>query len=229
MKPLISVIIPTYERSVLLQRALQSAINQTYPNLEIIVIGDGDPTLEATKKLCPFEGIKWINTKKNYGPGGAIPRNFGIMASTGEYISYLDSDNMWKPNHVQSLYEAISKTPMATWAMSSMEVEGVDFGFTECKHGQIDTSCLMHHRNLIAEYGLWKPRADANNPPFDAVYWHDFEIAQRWYLGGEPYVATCLATVDYNAKDSGQYEYLMKVRDEILAKQNHCSHEKCNG
>ena len=94
MNKLVSVIIPTYNRGHLVERAVNSALKQTYQHLEVIVVDDGstDNTKDVMKRL-ENERVKYIREEKNHGACHA--RNLGIQASQGEYISFLDSDDYW--------------------------------------------------------------------------------------------------------------------------------------
>lgn len=90
--PKVSVIIPTYNRANYVVEAIESVFNQTYRNMETIVIDDGstDDTQEKISQLR--DRIKYIY-QDNRGP--AIARNWGIRASQGEFIAFLDSDDVW--------------------------------------------------------------------------------------------------------------------------------------
>lgn len=199
--PLVSVVIPTYKRKDLLYRAMQSALHQDYPNLEVVIVGDKCPNLAKVIEgmgESKLPRVRMFNLQKNYGAGGAVPRNHAIGAAGGTLIAYLDDDNAWKPNHVSSLYEALRSTD-STYAFSSMEVNGTDLGFSEPKKGGIDTSCVLHKKMLIGKYGGWKDRTEAN-------YFHDWEFISRW--AAERWAATKLPTLIYNAETCGQQEFL---------------------
>ncbi len=199
--PLISVVIPTYKRIELLNRAMMSALTQYYGNIEIIVVGDDCPDLAEMIPLgSPPPNVRLFNLPKNHGAGGAVPRNHAIMAAGGQLIAYLDDDNVWKPEHLSTLYEALREHG-ASFAFSSMEVNGTDLGFSEPKQGGIDTSCILHKKSLIAKYGEWKDRTEAN-------YFHDWEFVSRWVKGGERWVATKRPTLIYNAETCGQKDFL---------------------
>jgi glycosyltransferase involved in cell wall biosynthesis len=90
-KPLVSVIIPTYNRADLLNRAIKSVLNQTYTNYEIIII-DNHST-DHTKEIISKYNVKFIEINNS----GIIAksRNLGIKNSSGEYIAFLDSDDWW--------------------------------------------------------------------------------------------------------------------------------------
>ena len=100
--PTVSVIIPTYNRAHLVGRAIQSVLNQTYQDFEVIVVDDGstDNTEEIIKEFQKKdERIKYIKHEKN--KGGSAARNTGIKAARGAYIAFLDSDDEWLPEKLK--------------------------------------------------------------------------------------------------------------------------------
>ena len=99
-KPLISVIIPTYNREKLIERAVRSVLNQSYSNLEVIVVDDGstDQT-EAIVKGILDERVHFYKMLENEGAGHA--RNEGVKLSNGEIIAFHDSDDEWRPEKLQ--------------------------------------------------------------------------------------------------------------------------------
>ncbi len=103
----VSVIIPTYKRSDFLQRAIDSVLNQSYDNIEIIVVDDNNPnseyrfrTEEKMKKYVSFNNIIYIKNKRNMG--GALARNEGLIKSSGDYITFLDDDDVYLPDKINS-------------------------------------------------------------------------------------------------------------------------------
>lgn len=106
-KPLISVIVPIYKVENYLNCCINSIINQTYKNLEIILIDDGSP--DNCGKICDDFKKEDIRIKviheKNNGIGSA--RNKGLNICNGEYISFVDSDDYIMPNLIESLYDEI--------------------------------------------------------------------------------------------------------------------------
>ncbi len=97
--PLVSVVIPTYNRSDTILRALRSVSNQTFQDFELIVVDDGsnDNTVELIKDFDPR--LKIIMQKNQ---GVSIARNNGIKASRGKYIALLDSDDEWDPIYLEA-------------------------------------------------------------------------------------------------------------------------------
>ncbi len=96
--PRVSVIIPTYNRADYICETVDSVLNQTYKDFEIVVIDDGS-TDNTKEKLSIFGSkIKLINQKNSER---AVSRNNGVKNSTGEYIAFLDSDDKWKENKLE--------------------------------------------------------------------------------------------------------------------------------
>ena len=104
--PLVSVIVPTYNRPDMLAEALQSILDQTYPNIEIIVVNDaGQDVSGVVAKLNSSNKINYIAHDRNQGLAAA--RNMGIHASKGSYIAYLDDDDIYFPEHVATLVDRL--------------------------------------------------------------------------------------------------------------------------
>jgi len=98
-----SIIIPTYNRALLLDKCLQSLVKQTFKDFEVIVCDDGstDNTKEITDKYINILNIKYI-WEQNWG-GPARPRNRGISVTQGEWICFLDSDDLFYPDKLKIL------------------------------------------------------------------------------------------------------------------------------
>ena len=99
---LVSVIIPYFKKLKFIEATLDSVISQTYKKLEIIIIYDDDDNrdLKYIEKLKKKDKrIKVIVNKKSLGAG--LSRNLGIKKSKGEFIGFIDSDDLWKPNKIK--------------------------------------------------------------------------------------------------------------------------------
>jgi glycosyltransferase involved in cell wall biosynthesis len=111
MDELVSIIIPTYQSERFISDAIDSVLAQTFKDYEIIIIDDGstDHTQEVLKKYSDLENIKLI-WQSNQGPAAA--RNFGIKKSSGEYIAFLDADDIWLPNKLERQIHFLEKHPL---------------------------------------------------------------------------------------------------------------------
>lgn len=105
-KDLVSVIIPTYKGAKALSRAIDSVLNQTYKNLEIIIVDDNvsssDERIETeavVSKYKEYRNIHYIKHEKNMN--GAAARNTGISYANGEYICFLDDDDLYLPTRIE--------------------------------------------------------------------------------------------------------------------------------
>ena len=120
---LVSVIIPAYNAGKYIELAIKSVLNQSYTNIEIIVVNDGstDNTLEI---LSQFSEVKTIST---INKGVSLARNVGIDASKGEYIFFLDADDELKCNAIEILLQVCKKNNAdicGAFAFSTHKKEG---------------------------------------------------------------------------------------------------------
>jgi len=107
--PYFSVIIPTYNRADFIGQTLQSVLNQDYGELEVIVVDDGSlDNTAAVLQTFIDPRLRYI-PKENAERGAA--RNYGLARARGEYVLFLDSDDLLHPNHLQTLRTAIEATP----------------------------------------------------------------------------------------------------------------------
>ncbi len=105
-RPLVSIIIPVYNREKMAPDAVESALNQSYPNIQVVVVDDAstDRTHEKLQSFVP--SIILIRQPRNRGQSAA--RNRGLSISTGHYILFLDSDDVLLPDAVEILWKALS-------------------------------------------------------------------------------------------------------------------------
>ena len=110
MKIKISVIIPFYDNFKLLKRAIYSVQSQSFKNYELIIIYDNPEDKENIKLLKEFvknKKIKVLINNKNLGAG--LSRNKGIRKAKGEFVAFLDSDDVWKKNKLRIQYDYMKK------------------------------------------------------------------------------------------------------------------------
>ena len=106
-----SVIISVYNKSKTIQDTLQSALNQTFIDFEIIIIDDGSKD-ESASVIATFNDAR-INYFYQENAGVSVARNSGIKKSAGKIIAFLDADDHWYPNHLQVLHDLIQQNPDA--------------------------------------------------------------------------------------------------------------------
>lgn len=114
--PLVSIIIPVYNGANYLAQAIDSALSQTYHNVEVIVVNDGSTDNGATEQvaLSYKEKIKYY-PKENGGVSSAL--NFGIDKMSGDYFSWLSHDDLYKPEKIELSLQAIENEPDGTIAI----------------------------------------------------------------------------------------------------------------
>lgn len=109
---LVSIIIPTYKRATMLHRAIASTLEQTYSNIEVLVVSDNEPddefTAKAKETVESFNDprLRLITQEKHIN--GAVARNVGIRASKGEYISFLDDDDYFDKDKIEKQVALLS-------------------------------------------------------------------------------------------------------------------------
>jgi glycosyltransferase involved in cell wall biosynthesis len=114
--PLISVVIPVFNGEKTIKETIDSVLKQTFTDFELIVINDGsqDLTVEVVEKIQDSR----IQVYSYQNAGLAASRNRGIDRSTGEYIAFIDADDMWTPDKLEAQFNALKSHPEAAVAYS---------------------------------------------------------------------------------------------------------------
>ena len=177
---LVSVIIPNYNYAEFLQQAIESVLNQDYPNIEIIVVDDGsvDESCQIVKKYQ--EKVKLIQIENS---GAPVARNFGLINSTGFYIAYLDSDDYWERAKIskQVLRIVESNTDLVYCKMKILDVSSKTYTSSkERREGDFSQEFILHpaqtpfapstvlmKRDLVAKVGLWDSAFKSPAEDFD--------------------------------------------------------------
>lgn len=138
---LISIIIPLYNKENYIEKTLQSAINQSYKNIEIIIINDGttDNSIFICERVASnFRNIRILNQGNR---GVSVSRNRGIMEARGSYISFLDADDLLDKDFISKLYSAIG------------EANAIYCNHYYIKRGKLKKK-IMHYRNgdILSHY-----------------------------------------------------------------------------
>ena len=116
---MVSVILPTYNRAELLPRSIQSVLNQTYDDFELIVVDDGseDDTASVMKRFSD-ERIRYLRLSRNLGVSGA--QNAGLAEACGACLAFQGSDDEWHNEKLERQLHALESHPEATVAYSDM-------------------------------------------------------------------------------------------------------------
>jgi glycosyltransferase involved in cell wall biosynthesis len=125
--PKVSVVIPVHNRADLVREAIDSVLDQTYNDFEIVVIDDGS-TDESPAVLQSYGGKIRVLSQSNSGQG--LARNAGIIASAGVYIAFLDSDDVWESLKLEKQIFALEASG-AKWAYTDA------YKFTECRENVV--------------------------------------------------------------------------------------------
>lgn len=187
MKSKILVCMPTYHSPIeWIERAVNSLLIQTHEDFECFIVKDGCKKddlncgiCQQTKKFCKNIQDKRFNffmLPAHCGGAGWGPRNFAVDNSKNELIAYLDDDNWYEPNHLESLYR-LFKDPDLELAYTGTRLYDSNLNILGCrvhpfapKQGYIDTSEMMHKRYLVEKYAKWRFVTKGN----------DWDVVSRW-------------------------------------------------
>lgn len=185
---MISVIIPTYNRSHTILRSVNSVLNQTYKDIEILIIDDGstDNTQELIKQIKDSR-IRYICQQANSGV--AIARNTGVNLALGEWIAFQDSDDEWFPEKLEKQISYASKHPeynLIYCSFRNHNSDGSNFQFphTPYRHkmeGNLYTS-LLEYNTIDAPTIFVKRKEFLSVGGFDSTYssLEDWEFVIRF-------------------------------------------------
>lgn len=186
MQPLVSVIIPTYNQATYLPLALDSVLQQTYSHLEIIIIDDGstDDTSQIGKIYRQKEArIRWVE-QPNQGPSTA--RNLGVAEANGDFICFLDSDDLMHPQRIEKQHQTFQEDPSIDIVYTALQVIDSNNHVTGEMHSedypQKDFLALMLFRNLIHTSSTMMGKSRCFKEfLFDGTFKHaeDYELSLR--------------------------------------------------
>ncbi|MBI1937934.1 MAG: glycosyltransferase family 2 protein [Ignavibacteriales bacterium] len=174
--PIVSVIMTTFNRAGLIERAIRSVINQSVKEWELIIVDDGstDETFSvADKFISDHDNIRYLKHSNRRTP---LTLNAGIAASAGEYITFLDSDDEYKPEHLHLRIDFMKRNPEVDLIHGGVEVIGYPFvkdkndltkeiHISECAVG----GTFFAKRNLFFELSGFQ----------DLKYSHDSDFFER--------------------------------------------------
>ena len=229
--PLVSVIVPTYNRPDQFIAAAESILAQTYRNLEIVVVNDGGIDIEPTvSSLNRRHSITYVKHAENRGLAAA--RNTGIKVARGKYIAYLDDDDLFYPRHVETLvralesgehkvaytdaYRAHQDKKNGRYVVTKRDVPySFDFDYDRIlKTNFIPVLCFMHERSCVEETGLFDESLKRLE---DWDMW--IRMSRRFKFAHIPEL-TCEFSwrTDGSTMSSGQAQEFVEARKKIAGK-----------
>ena len=193
--PLISIVIPCYNQSHFLGEAIKSLLNQTYGNIEIIVVDDGSS--DRTREVAlGFSEVRYIR-QKNQGLSGA--RNTGIGEGRGRYMIFLDADDRLLPSAIESGLNCFRKHEDCAFVFGThtyIKSDGSSYQFTEIPKTELnlflaqlrregingDHYCALLHGNYIGMHASVMYRRDILNFSEDLIHpWAPVRITTSIY------------------------------------------------
>jgi len=194
----ISVIIPTYNRSKELLRAVNSVLNQTTQVLEILICDDGstDDSYLLIKSLNNSK-IIWINCGRN--GNAAVPRNIGINNAKGNWVAFLDSDDEWMPYKIQYQINHIEVNNASAVSSNAINInvqsketsfyfrkKFTNFNFKKLLFSNyVITSSVLIKKNLLLKYKLF-PENDDFIGFEDYALWLKISTNDNFFYSNEP-------------------------------------------
>lgn len=166
-EPLVSVVMPTYERAALVSRAVHSVLGQTMPDLELLVVDDG--STDGTPEVlggCADPRLRALCTEHR---GVSAARNHALAHARGELVAYLDTDNLWSPQFLEVMTGELRPTDVAAYSgrhLFLMDGPLLDARVVArrthspaynpaalLRGNSIDLNVLVHRRELVEEVG----------------------------------------------------------------------------
>ncbi|WP_435118887.1 glycosyltransferase family 2 protein [Halolamina sp. C58] len=181
-EPLVSAVIPSYNRPERTQRAINSVRDQTYGNIELIVVDDGSDTPVSEVINAP-QNIPYEFIRHNTNKGANIARTTGIEAADGDYIAFLDSDDEWRSKKITKQIDAINSgdAEAAYTTVKNVDSDGELIQLDQAMYsGDIQTKLLRY--NVVGTFSSLLISSSVVNkigyPDPDLACWQDWE----WYL-----------------------------------------------
>ena len=230
---MVSVVVPTYSRAGMVSKTISSILNQTYHDLEVIVVSDGycDNTRKAVDEFGD-KRLRYYEIRHSGRP--AVPRNFGINKASGQYLAFCDDDDIWMSEKLGLQMEKIAKDSkiglvyarcLAKGSVRDIIIpyqdgkEGFIFKELFLSYNFIPNSTVLIKREVIREVGNFEEDIRLKAAE-DFDLW--LRIAQRYKIG---FVDKVLA-VHKESEDSISKGTLKRLLRELLVSWKFCRKEE---
>ena len=239
MKELISVIVPVYKVEAYLSACVESVLAQTWENFEILLVDDGSP--DNCPRMCDEFAARDSRVRVIHKENGGLSsaRNAGIDAAKGEYLAFLDSDDLWTPVFLERLYTALTKTGADFSACLFRRFQGEPpkevplAAEAEALSQREAFECLFNHRNenmVVAPNKLYK-RAIFDSIRYPLGQLHEDEAVIHQVIGAAEKVAW-IEEAHYLYRETPNSittaKFTVKRLDETLAKESRIAYfESC--
>ena len=219
-RPLVSVIIPCYNQSHFLVEAVTSAIDQTYKNLEIIIVNDGslDTTSTLAKKLIVANSQYQIRLVEQTNQGLSSARNAGIAAANGEYIMPLDADDILAENALTDLLKICLKSNVPCVAFGSYQMFGTE--------NRIVPSYELYSPENIKQSNMIHPSSLYHKSIWDLVSgykvgmkegYEDWEFWVNCHKHNIPFLGTREVVVNYRRSQGSMLAKAQQYHQKLVA------------
>lgn len=165
--PLVSVVIPTFNGAHFLAQTIESALAQTYPSLEVIVVDDG--STDETPAIVAAFGSR-VRYVRQANAGTAAARNRGILEARGEYIALLDHDDLWLPRKLERQLPVFATDPLIGVVFARIEFFRTETGEVTAQYfpgSELGPHDLLAHRVLPIQTVVFRRSALEAVGPFD--------------------------------------------------------------
>lgn len=218
---LISVIMPTRNRCQLLPRAISSVLSQRHRRWELIVVDDGSE--DGTQNVLEVHSDDRITKLRLEGVGSAVARNAGLRRATGDFVAYLDDDNLMHPLWLHAVAWAFSRWPATDTLYGARIVDGgqVLAGMENDPFPQFHFLPFSHRRLRRANFidlGVFAHRRDLSGALFDTDYGpcDDWDFILRLTTSNGPLAVPAVACF-YSTDAPNRHSTSARAADEFRA------------
>lgn len=200
--PAVSIIIPTYNRTDYLYLTLESIVQQTYQDFEVIVVDDGTPNTDNEIICSKFDKVRYYKIKNTGGP--ATPRNVGIRKASGKYLAFVDDDDIWLPHKLDmqvKILDANSDFGLVHSCCEVIDEHGIlknkiigRPGSMNVKHGDVRMRMIgnwtimmptpLIRKEVVDQVGFFNERMTPATE--DVEYWSRCSFETKFYYIDEP-------------------------------------------